>query len=892
MAVTSLDKLFKPKSIAVIGASDSAGSAGAILLRNLLNTGYQGNIYVITEQDLTIQEVQTYPALSALPERVDLAIINSPATSVPEVVQQCGQAGITGILIISSGFQELGTEGMALQDELKELKTKYNLHIIGPASLGIIHTRNHLNATTSTHQIPSGSIAVISQSDALSTAMLNETSQLGCGLSYFISLGAMVDADFGDLVNYLGTDPEITSILLNIESMTDAHKFMSAARRYARSKPILVAKSGRFSDTRQAGVSQSRALARDDLVYDAAFKRAGLVRVDEARDLFIAAEALGKAPLPKGSRLVIITNAAGPSMVAMDALVTDGGSVAALAQSTLDQIKKVLPPYWQGGNPIDLSGDADAKRYQHVIDACLTDENVDGVLVIYTGQVTGIPIEIAQSIITLNQRSESGKPILAALLGSESAEKARQLLAENQIAAFATPEQAVKAFLYLGKYQKNLEQLVETPEVSSDLQSPRLPLMTLFKNTILENRNVLTETEAKTVLVHCKIPAVTAQIARTQDEALALASRIGYPVVLKVVSPQITLKTDAGGVVLNIQDQTALTDAFTKIMTNAQAYDPKATIEGVSVQQMITEEGYELFLGAQVHPAFGPVILFGMGGVDVEFFQDISVGLPPLNEALARQIIEATKVYNMLQGRSNKPPANLTLLTDILLRFSQMLVDFPQITEVDINPLFINDQNAYALDARIVIDSDAVLAPTPLKAQLVINPYPTRYDDFLRLRNNQDALIRAIKPSDDTNLLAMFQNSSEDTKENHFFATPETSSREAIVGYCNIDYDRELGLVAELEVEGQRQIAGYTRILVDTTGKTGELALIVADPWSGQGVDTKLLANILAISKDQELDVIYAKLRSNNDVILEVITATGFEVETAGDELMLLPRLY
>jgi acetyltransferase len=892
MAVTSLDKLFKPKSIAVIGASDSEGSAGAILLRNLVNSGYSGNVYAITEQDLTIQEVQTYPALSALPERVDLAIINSPATSVPTIVQQCGQAGIAGILLLSAGFQELGKEGMTLQDELKELKTKYNLNIIGPASLGIIHNRIHLNATTSQNPITSGSVAMISQSDALSTVMLNEASQRGYGFSYFVSLGSMVDVDFGDLVNYFGTDSEVTSILLNIEGISDAHKFMSAARRFARSKPIIVAKSGRFSDLRQTGLSQSRVLAREDLIYDAAFKRAGVVRVDEVGDLFIAAEALGKAPLPQGSRLVIITNAAGPSMVAMDTLVSQGGTVAALTQPTLDRLKQVLPSYWQGGNPIDVSGDADATRYQRVLRACLNDANIDGVLVIYTGQVTGIPVEIAQKIIDLNQQLDSGKPILVTLLGSESAEKARQLLAENHIATFATPEEAVKAFLYLGKYHENLKQLIETPEVSSVLASPRLPLMALLKNSALENRDVLSETDAKTVLVHCKIPVVTAQVARTQEDALTLASRIGYPVVLKAVSPQITLKTDAGGVILNIHDQPALIDAFTKIMANAQSYDPKATVEGVSVQRMITEEGYELFLGAQVHPAFGPVILFGMGGVNVEFFHDIAVGLPPLNKALARQIIKATKVYTLLQGGSNKPPANLTILTDILLQFSQMLVDFPQITEVDINPLFINDQNAYALDARIVIDADSVLAATPPKAQLVINPYPTRYDDFYRLRNNQDTLIRAIKPSDDTNLLTMFHNSSDDTKQHHFFDTPETSSREAIVGYCNIDYDRELGLVAELEAKGKRAIAGYARILVDTTGKTGELALMVADPWRGQGLDTKLLSNILAICKDQQLEIIYAKLRSDNESILAVIETNGYHVETAGDELMLLPRLY
>jgi acetyltransferase len=891
MAVTSLDKLFKPKSIAVIDGNNSEGSTGAILLRNLLSSGYQGNVYVITERDLTIHEVQTYPSLDALPERVDLAIITSAATSVPEIVQQCGQAGITGILIISTGFKELGKEGSTLENELRKLKTKYNLQIVGPASLGFINSRIRLNATTSASQVPPGTIAVVSQSDALSASLLNEAVQRGCGLRYFVSLGSMVDVDFGNLINFLGTDSEITSILLNVESVSDAHHFMSAARRYAKSKPIIVAKSGRFSDRLQTGVSQSQVLARDDLIYEAAFKRAGLVRVDESGDLFVAAEALGKAPLPQGSRLAIITNAAGPSMVAMDALVSQGGTIASLAQSTLERLKQVLPSYWQGGNPIDLSGDADATRYQRAISACLDDENIDGILVIYTGQVTGIPVEIAQKIISVNQQLNSSKPILTAIIGSDSTEDARQLLAKNQIASYSTPEQAVKAFLYLGTYQQSLNQLGQTPEVSSDRASPRLPLMTLLKDIALEDRRVLSESEAKTVLVHCRIPAITAQIARTQDEAIAVASRIGYPVVLKVVSPQITLKTDAGGIISNIQDQAALIDAYNKIMANAQAYDPNATIQGVSLQEVITEDGYELFLGAQEHPAFGPVILFGMGGENLAYFQDISVGLPPLNQVLAGQLIKDTKISTILRGRGNKPPANLDLLTNILIRFSQMLVDFPQIKQVDINPLFINDQNVYALDASMMIDPEQVLAPTPVKANLIINPYPTRFDDIYRMRN-QDVLIRAIKPSDESNLLALFQISSEDTKQNYFFATPETSSREAIVGYCNIDYDRELGLVAELDDKGQRKIAGYSRILIDSAGKSGELALIVADPWASQGLDTKLLLNLLQICKDQELDVIYAKLPSDNDAILEVIETNGYDVETAGDELMLLPRLY
>ena len=886
MSASDLDKIFNPKSIAVIGASDKEGSVGHTLMKNLTQQGYKGEVYPINIRKDEILGIKAYKSLDQLPKTVDLAVIATPAKTVPGILEQCGKARTTGVIIISAGFKEIGAEGKALEDEILEIQEKYNLRIIGPNCLGIIRPSINLNATFRATLPPkSGSIAFISQSGAVGAAILDWATQENVGFSNFVSIGSMIDVDFGDLIDYFGTDIKTRSILMYIEGITNARKFMSAARHFARTKPIVVIKAGKFSESAKAAASHTGSLTGEDMVYEAAFKRVGLVRVDEVEELFYSTEVLSMQPLPKGPNLAIITNAGGLGIMATDTLMSRRGKLANLSQKTMETLNNTLPHYWSRGNPIDVLGDADADRYKTVVEACLNDENVDGLLIINIA--VGDPIEIAKTIVEVCKKNPNNKTILTSFVGIQKEEEVNQILTQDNIPTFSTPEQAVKTYVYMYQYKRNLEMLYETPEeLPAEIASPKMPLMAILKTVALEDREILTEEEAKAILVHCNIPVVRMQTARTAEEAAVLSSQMGYPVVLKILSPQITHKTDAGGVILDITNKTELEEAFDLIMKRTREYNPDADILGVTVQPMIKKEGYEVILGAKRDPIFGPVILFGMGGIGVEVFKDVAIGLPPLNQALARMIIEETKVYELLKGYRNKPPANLKLLEEILVRFSQMLVDFPQIKEIDINPLFINEREAYALDARIVIDKERVFARTKPYEHLVVSPYPTRYEDYLKLRNGKEVLLRPIKPEDEPLLLEMIQNLTEETKHYRFFQAIGETPHGIIGRYCNIDYDKEIAIVAELAEEDRRKIVGIARLITEAYRKTGEIALIVTDPLQGLGLGKKLVDNIIEICKDKNLQTIYAKMFSDDNRIIELMKDKGFVFENLKDDIV------
>ena len=885
MATLNLDKIFNPKSIAVIGASDEEGSVGYILMKNLTELGYQGKVYPVNIHKTEILGFKAYKTVDQLPETVDLAVIATPAKTVPDIVEQCGKAGIPGIIIISAGFKEVGPEGKALEDKILEIKKRYNLRIIGPNCLGIIRPSINLNATFTAKMPKPGNIAFISQSGALCAAILDWAVHENIGFSNFVSIGSMVDVDFGDLIDYFGTDPKTRSILMYIEGITDAREFMSAARHFARTKPIIVVKAGKFSESAHAVASHTGSLAGEDMVYDAAFKRAGIVRVEEIGDLFNAAEVLGMQPLPKGPNLAIITNAGGPGVMATDALISRGGKLAKLSPKTMETLNSILPHYWSRGNPIDILGDAKADRYTAVVEACLKDENVDGLLIIYTPQGVEDPAKIAKSIVKLCKgRGYHNKTILTSFMGHEEVEKANSIFNENSIPTYSTPEQAVKTYMYMYQYKRNLELLYETPEeLPVDVVPPKRPLFVIMRNAALENREVLTEAEAKKLLEYYDIPVVKTSVAKTADEAAVLASQIGYPVVLKILSPQIVHKTDAGGVVLDINSEAELRKAFDLIMQRAREYNPNAEIQGVTVQPMIKKQGYEVIIGAKTDMLFGPVILFGMGGIGVELFRDVAIGLPPLNQTLARRIMEETKVYQLLKGYRNVPPANIRLLEEIMVRFSQMLVDFPQLKEVDINPLFIDEKEAFALDARVVIDKKRVFAKLKPHEHLVISPYPKKYETLWKLRDGRTVILRPIKPEDEPLWLEMFRNFSEESIRYRFFEVIKDTPHEVRVRYCNIDYDREIGIVAELNEGGIRKILGVVRLVIEPDGKTGEVAIIVADPWQGLGLGTKMMDYMIEVCKDKGLETIYGVMLPDNYRAINLMKKMGFNIKYEED---------
>ncbi len=881
MSTSSLDKIFNPKSIAVVGASDREGAVGHTLMKNLTKVKCKEAVYPINIHKDEVMGIRAYKSLDQLPETVDLAIIATPAKTVPGVLEQCGKAGILGVVIISAGFKEIGSEGKALEDQILEIKKKYDLRIIGPNCLGVMRPSINLNATFATFMPKSGNIAFISQSGAVGLAILDWAIQRNIGFSNFVSIGSMVDVDFGDLVDYFGNDAQTRSILMYIEGITDAKRFMSAARHFARAKPIVVVKSGKFTESSKAAASHTGSLTGEDMVYEAAFKRVGLVRVDEVDELFYSTEVLSMQPLPKGPNLAIITNAGGLGIMATDTLMTRHGKLAKLSQKTIEKLNNTLPHYWSKGNPIDVLGDAQADRYKTVIEACLDDQNVDGLLIINID--VRDPVEIAKAIVE-SCKKNSNKTILTSFIGTEKEKEVHQILTKNNIPTFSTPEQAVKTYMYMYQYKRNLEMLYETPEeLPGDISFPKMPLTAMMKAVALENREILTEDEAKAVLVHCNLPVLRTQIARTAEEATFLAAQMGYPIVLKVLSPQITHKTDAGGVVLDITNEKELEEAFNLIMERAKQYDPNADISGVTVQPMIKKSGYEVIIGAKRDSVFGPVILFGMGGIGVEIFKDVAIGLPPLNQALAKRLVEETKVYELLRGYRKKAPANLRLLEEILVRFSQMLVDFPQIKEVDINPLFIDEKEAFALDARIVLDKNRVFLPTEPYEHLVISPYPTRYEDYFKLQDGQEILLRPIKPEDEPLMLDMFQNLSKETNGYRFFQVTEYRPHEVMARYCNIDYDREILIVAEMAEEGHRKIVGVLGLIIEAHGKTGEFALIIAEPWKSLGLGKKLVDNMIEICRDKRLETVYSKMLLDNHGDIELVKKKGFTIENLED---------
>jgi acetyltransferase len=880
-----LDKIFNPKSVAVVGASDEEGSVGCALMKNFMNSGFEGEVYPVNIRKKEILGLKAYQTVEQIPKTVDLAVVATPAKTVPDVVEQCGRAGIKGIIIISAGFKEVGPEGKALEDKISEIKRKYNLRIVGPNCLGIIRPSINLNATFINKMPKPGNLAFISQSGALGAAILDWAIHENIGFSNFVSVGSMIDVDFGDLIDYFGTDPKTRSILMYIEGITDARKFMSAARHFARTKPIIVVKAGKFSESAKAAASHTGSLTGEDDIYDAAFKRAGIVRVEEIADLFNCAEVLELQPLPKGPNLAIITNAGGPGVMATDSLIARGGKLARLSPKTMEILNSILPSYWSRGNPIDILGDAGAERYKAVLEACLEDENVDGILIIYTAQAVAEPIGIAKAVVEIykNERYRN-KTLLTSFMGYGAVEEANRILNENDIPTYFTPEQAVKTYLYMYQYKRNLELLYETPEeLPVDISPPKRPILVTIRNAVIENRELLTEPEAKKILQYYDLPVVKTYVAKTADDAVAIASQVGYPVVLKILSPQIIHKTDAGGVALDLNNEVEVKEAFEHIIKRVKEYNPNAEILGVTVQPMIKKRGYEVIIGAKKDPLFGPVILFGMGGIGVELFKDYAIGIPPLNQTLARRLMEETKVYQLLKGYRNLPPANMKLLEETLIHFSQMLVDFPQIKEVDINPLLINEKEAYVLDARIVIDKSLIFRKIEPHQHLIISPYPKKYETLWKLRDGRTVLLRPIKPEDEPLWLEMFQNFSEESIRYRFFQIIKDTPHEVRVRYCNIDYDREIAIVAELNEGNRRRILGVARVSLEPDRKKGEIAFIVADPWQGLGLGTKMVDYTIEVCKDMGVENLYAIMLPDNYRAINLTKKMGFTLQNQED---------
>ncbi|MBK8505946.1 MAG: bifunctional acetate--CoA ligase family protein/GNAT family N-acetyltransferase [Saprospiraceae bacterium] len=874
-----LQKLFYPKSIAVIGATDRRNSVGFALMENLLVNNYQGAVYPINLKHKTVHGLTAYKGVKDVPGDIDLAIIATPAPTVAKLIIECGQKKIEAAVIISAGFKEVGEQGKKMYDEILKNARKYNIRIVGPNCLGFINTSIHLNASFASRMALKGNVAFISQSGALCTSILDWSVTQNVGFSHLVSIGSTIDVDFHDLIDFFGSDSATSCILIYMESLQNARAFMSAARAYARSKPIIILKAGKSVEGAMAALSHTGSLAGNDQILEAAFKRAGVIRVDTIAELFHCAQALAMHIRPKGNRLAIVTNAGGPGILATDYLIEEGGKLPSLSEITINKLSQVLSFSWSHKNPVDVLGDATPFQYGEAVRACLAEAEVDGVLVILTPQNVTDATEVARVVVDVAKTS--GKPVLAAWMGEHDVEGGRTVLEENNIPHFRFPERAVDVFLKIYSYYKNLELLYEfTPAIPEKFSPDRKKAASLINHALRDKRYQLNEFESKQLLSFYDIPVNPGRIVSSEDDAIQFAKSIGFPIAMKIASTDILHKTDVGGVILDLTNDPAVRSAYKRILENVSKNRPEAKIGGVLVEKMLGRKT-ELLIGAKKDDLFGPAILFGMGGISVEIFKDYSIALPPLNMALAKQLISNTKIYKLLQGYRNLPSIDLENLQYIIYKFSYLLMDFPQIKEIDINPFSIDHESGSVLDAKVVLDPEVVVQVNRPYQHLVISPYPSQYEKNVKLKNGQKVHLRPIRPEDEPLEAGLFERLSKETIYFRFFGYLPAVDHNILSRFTHIDYDREMAIVAEIEEFGQRKLIGVVRIIADGWKESAEYAIVIADDWQGQGLGTFLTDYIFEIARDRGIRKIEADVLATNDSMLRMFKKWGFKFERA-----------
>jgi acetyltransferase len=883
MSVRNLASLFNPTHVAVVGAGGERAQLGHIVLRNLVDASFEGVVYPINPSRESVGGIQAYASIAETPAKPELAIVCTPAPAVPEVVRECGEAGVAAIAVLSAGFREAGAEGAELERRVAEELARHDgLRLLGPNCIGLIVPRLGLNASFAGAMPIEGHVAFVSQSGALATSVIDWALSEQIGFSHVVSLGNMLDIDFGDLIDYLGQDPQTRSIFLYIENVTEPRKFMSAARAFARSKPIIVYKAGRFAASAKAAVSHTGAMAGEDAVYDAAFRRAGLVRVERIEDVFASAELLARErPVHRG-RLAIVTNAGGPGVMAADALLARGGALAELGPATLATLEAALPPAWSRANPIDVLGDAPPQRFGDAVKAALADTQVDAVLVILTPQAMTDAAGAADAVLAArSDGSKSGqqKPLLAAWMGGRSVREGLERLSAGGVATYAYPEQAVGAFMDLVSYARNLETLHETPRtipVSFALDRGRAK--ELMGAVLAEGRGVLSETSSKTLLDAYEIPVTKPLPALSADDAVAVAAGIGYPVALKVRSPDVTHKTDVGGVELGLGSGEEVRAAYDRILALVHEHRPEADMQGVTVQPMARSSGYELVLGARKDPTFGAVILLGAGGVAAELLRDQALDLPPLNERLALAMLQSLRIWPLLAGHRGSSGIDLDALLEVVMRFSYLVADYPEISEIEINPLLAGPDGSVALDARAVVDQALVGRPPPPFSHLAIRPYPEEYTRETTTTGGLHVTLRPIRPEDEPLWHEMLDACSPESIRSRFRGMVK-HTHEFATRYCFIDYDRELAIVAELEAQdGTRKLLGVGRLVADPDRQNAEYAVLVADPWQGRGLSDLLTDYCLQIARAWDIRNVYAETTPDNARMIAVLKQHGFTV--------------
>jgi acetyltransferase len=879
-----LAPLFTPESIALFGASDREDSVGGIVFKNLRSSGFKGRIYAVNPGRDVVQGEPAYKSLADIEETVDLAVVATPAHSIPAIVRACGESGTRMMLILSAGFRETGAEGRALEDRVMQVAAHYGIRIMGPNCLGIIRPDIGLNATFGNNDAQAGNLALVSQSGAICTAILDWAAVNKIGFSTVVSTGIAADLDFGDYLDYLATDPKTKAILLYIEGVYDARRFMSSLRAAARVKPVIALKVGRHAAGAEASASHTGALVGSDDTFSAALSRSGVLRVETVGQLFSAARALAaNQHRRRAERLVIITNGGGPGVMAADRAVDQDIELSVLSDETLDRLNEVLPAVWSHSNPVDIIGDAPPERYKQALDICLADPNIDGAVVILTPQAMTRPTEVAQAVIDAAKQND--QPVMTSWMGGTHIIEARNLFNAAHLPNYTMLENAIDAFSYVARHNRNQRMLLQTPgrlgrgKKAPDVDGARL----IIESVLKEQRHTLTEPESMAVLNAFDIPTVRNGVARSANEALVVAGSIGFPVAMKVLSTDITHKSDAGGVRLNINSAHEVRSVYRQLIDEVQSKVPGATITGVTVEKMYrSSNGRELMIGIIRDPVFGPVISFGGGGTAVEVMGDSAISLPPLNHRLATDLINRTRISRMLGDFRNMPAVDVDQLVDVLLSVSGIACELPWVQEMDINPLIIDENGIIAVDARIMVEFPP--PSTDRYNHLAIHPYPTSLVRNDQLNDGTDIVVRPIRPEDAEIEAKFVRELSTESKYMRFMNSIQELSQEMLVRLTQIDYHNEMALIAVRPLpDGEDQI-GVARYSTNVDRKSCEFALVVSDKWQGKGIAHILMRNLMEVARDRELDVMEGQVLSDNKRMLELMRSLNFEIEIDPDD--------
>ena len=878
-----LTSLFEPKTVAVIGASERENSVGSVIFRNILDSGYKGRLYPINPKHESIHGIATYKSIEDIGARVELAVIATRPKTVPEIVEQCGRSGIKNIIIISAGFSESGHTGAALERKTMEIARSYGVRVLGPNCLGIIRPEIGLNATFARVTASVGNLALVSQSGAICSAVLDWAASNKVGFSSVISLGSTADVDFGEILDYLVYDNRTHYILLYIEGIRNSRRFMSALRSAARIKPIILLKAGRHAAGSAAVQVHSGMLTGSDIVFDAAIRRSGVVRVKTIGQLFYASKALASKFRPQGKRLAIVTNGGGPGAMAADRAGDMDIPLAELSADTMKALNSKLSTNWSRSNPVDIVGDATPDHYRDAILSVAQDDGVDGVLVMLAPQAMTQPTEVAQSVIEVSNTTT--KAIIACWMGQEHVEEGRLAMENAGIPAFRMPETAVELYYHISTYYRNQTLLLQTPYGAASISPQETEGAKMLVEAVLqEHRKVLSEMELKAILRAFRIPVAQTMVARTPTEALLLAEQIGFPVAMKVDSPDLVRKSDAGGVRLNITNAPSVRNAYHDIIEVVQKRHPNARINGVSIEPYLARpNGRELMIGVERDPTFGPIITFGAGGTEVEIFSDRAVALPPLNQYLAQDLIRSTRAAKLLGKFRNMPPINMEALEDVLLHISEMVCELPWLQELDLNPLIVDENGAIAADARIVIDHAATSGDR--YSHMAIHPYPSHLVQEWEQPNGLVITIRPIRPEDAEMEQDFVKNLSDESKYYRFMDTLRELTQSMLVRFTQIDYDREMALVATLpEKDGKTVQIAVARYVTNPDGETVEFALAVADAWQKHGIGRKLMSALIESARIKGYRAIVGDVLSQNTKMFRLMGSLGFTIHPHPDD--------